>query len=473
MKKGESAPGTITKAYQSPRIQYQTHVQLYGWQSKVSDNQIAGTTGKGKRVEAIKITLPDSDYTGNVEYQAFVQGIGWQTWKKNGELAGTSGQSKRIEALRVKLTGEIANYYEVYYSVHLAKIGWCNYESAGNATGTIDLSKKIEALKICLVKKGVESAPDTCGVKYVEGYKSGNFYYNGTIKGAGATGNVAQGGTVGTIGKKQQLQSLTLHLDQSNKLAPSGTIQYSTHISSEGWKDWSNAGTTNGASNASKGMEAVKIRLTGDLAKYYDIYYRAHVQGYGWLGWAKNGQIAGTSKIGYRMEGLQIRLVSKDVSAPGKNANYYTEKKKAAAVKVTPKDQMHLKALSYASNTHYLILVDTSANKVGIYSGSVGKWNQIQKYTCTSGARSTPTVKGTFTVQGKGKSFGSGYTCWYYTQFYGNYLFHSVIYKQGSMSVITDGRLGINASHGCVRLNINHAKWIYDHIPRGTKVVVY
>lgn len=72
---------------------------------------------------------------------------------KNGELAGTSGQSKRIEAIRVKLTGEIAKYYEVYYSVHLAKIGWCNYESAGRVTGTIDLSKKIEALKICLVKK--------------------------------------------------------------------------------------------------------------------------------------------------------------------------------------------------------------------------------------------------------------------------------------------------------------------------------
>lgn len=65
-------------------------------------------------------------------------------------------------------------------------------------------------------------------------------------------------------------------------------------------------------------MEAVKIRLTGNLAKYYDIYYRAHVQGYGWLGWAKNGQAAGTSKIGYRMEGLQIRLVSKDAAAPGK-----------------------------------------------------------------------------------------------------------------------------------------------------------
>ena len=453
------------------KIIYKTHVQSYGWQKEVENGALAGTTGQGKRIEAIKITLPDSDYTGNVEYQAYVQGIGWQSWKKNGELAGTSGQSKRIEAIRVKLTGEIAKYYEVYYSIHLAKIGWCNYESAGRATGTIDLSKKIEALKICLVKKDAETAPNTNGVKYVEGYKSGNFYYNGYIKGVGATGNVSQGNTLGTIGKKQQLQSLTLYLDQSNKLAPSGTIQYATHIAKEGWKDWSDAGTTNGASTGTNGMEAVKIRLTGNLAKYYDIYYRAHVQGYGWLGWAKNGQAAGTSKIGYRMEGLQIRLVSKDAAAPGKNANYYTEKKKTATIAV--KDQMHLRALAYASNTRYLILVDTTANRVGIYSGSVGKWNEVKKWVCTTGAKSTPTVKGTFTVQGKGKSFGSGYTCWYYTQFYGNYLFHSVLYKQGSMSVIIDGRLGINASHGCVRLNINNAKWIYDNIPRGTKVVVY
>lgn len=136
-------------------------------------------------------------------------------------------------------------------------------------------------------EKDAETAPNTNGVKYVEGYKSGNFYYNGYIKGVGATGNVSQGNTLGTIGKKQQLQSLTLYLDQSNKLAPSGTIQYATHIAKEGWKDWSDAGTTNGASTGTNGMEAVKIRLTGNLAKYYDIYYRAHVQGYGWLGWAK------------------------------------------------------------------------------------------------------------------------------------------------------------------------------------------
>ena len=40
-------------------------------------------------------------------------------------------------------------------------------------------------------------------------------------------------------------------------------------------------------------------------------------------------------------------------------------------------------------------------------------------------------------------------------------------------SKIIDGRLGINASHGCVRLSIENAKWIYDTIPSGTKVIVY
>jgi lipoprotein-anchoring transpeptidase ErfK/SrfK len=93
--------------------------------------------------------------------------------------------------------------------------------------------------------------------------------------------------------------------------------------------------------------------------------------------------------------------------------------------------------------------------------------------TCTSGAASTPTKKGVFTVASRGLSFGSGYTCWYWTQFSGNYLFHSVLYNSGSKTSIQDGRLGINASHGCVRLALADAKWIYDNIPSGTKVVVY
>lgn len=137
-------------------------------------------------------------------------------------------------------------------------------------------------------------------------------------------------------------------------------------------------------------------------------------------------------------------------------------------------NSMLRKAQSYGSSTKWLILVDTKKNKVGIYSGSKNNWIQAKYWSCTSGARRTPTVKGTFTVKGKGLRFGSSsYTCWYYTQFYGNYLFHSVLYKPGSKTTIKDGRLGINASHGCVRLSLSNAKWIYDNIPKGTKVVIY
>ena len=41
------------------------------------------------------------------------------------------------------------------------------------------------------------------------------------------------------------------------------------------------------------------------------------------------------------------------------------------------------------------------------------------------------------------------------------------------MTSVQDGRLGINASHGCVRLALDNAKWIYDTIPSGTRVVVW
>ena len=136
-------------------------------------------------------------------------------------------------------------------------------------------------------------------------------------------------------------------------------------------------------------------------------------------------------------------------------------------------NSMLQKAQAYSSKTKWLILVDTKKNKTGIYYGSKNNWVEKKNWSCTTGKASTPTVKGSYTVKAKGLFFGHGYTCWYYTQFYGNYLFHSVLYSPGSKTKIQDGRLGQNLSHGCVRLTLKNAKWIYDNIPKGTKVVIY
>ena len=135
--------------------------------------------------------------------------------------------------------------------------------------------------------------------------------------------------------------------------------------------------------------------------------------------------------------------------------------------------EMYQMAQAYNSNTNYLILVDRAACKVAVYAGRFGAWNNIMYWDCAPGKASTPTVSGTFTVQGKGYYFDSGSArCYWYTQFYGNYLFHSVLYSKYNGSLM-DGRVGIPLSHGCVRLQIDNAKWIYDNIPRGTKVVIY
>lgn len=123
------------------------------------------------------------------------------------------------------------------------------------------------------------------------------------------------------------------------------------------------------------------------------------------------------------------------------------------------------------SKTDYYIYVDSSTHLVSIFKGSNKNWKIEKQFLSTLGASGTPTIKGKYEVGSKGLSFGQekGYTCKYWTQIKGNYLFHSVLYDVKGNYII-DGRLGIDASHGCIRLEVDNAKWIYDNIPKGTTV---
>ena len=133
---------------------------------------------------------------------------------------------------------------------------------------------------------------------------------------------------------------------------------------------------------------------------------------------------------------------------------------------------MFIQAQAYSSSTQWLMLVDTTGCRTGIYRGRQRAWQPVKEWSCCVGAPDTPTPKGQYTVTGKGYSFGRGYTCYYYTQFWGDYLFHSILFNQGTFNV-QDGRLGMQISHGCIRLPLADAKWVYDNIPYGTKVAIY
>ena len=148
--------------------------------------------------------------------------------------------------------------------------------------------------------------------------------------------------------------------------------------------------------------------------------------------------------------------------------------------------KMDTKAADYGSSTNYLILVNTSARVTKIYKKSNGKWTVAQNYLCTVGdtSKGWDTIKGDFYVgysswdnpYTRGYSFEDtdNHTLYYWVRFCDSFLFHSQLYDLNTYNLTKSGNaLGEELSHGCVRLKIDNAKWIYDNIPDGTRVIVY
>ena len=133
--------------------------------------------------------------------------------------------------------------------------------------------------------------------------------------------------------------------------------------------------------------------------------------------------------------------------------------------------RMYQLAQGYSSPSSYLLMVDTDDPRVVVFEGSRGNWNVKYIWNCCTGAIECPTVVGTFSIGGKGYSFGegNGYSCYYYSQISGDYLFHSQLYYPYTR-VIQDGSMSKRCSHGCVRLYIDNARWIYENVPSGTTV---
>ena len=95
------------------------------------------------------------------------------------------------------------------------------------------------------------------------------------------------------------------------------SVSYIVHGQDYGWeKDWKKDGQTSGTEGQCKRLEAIQIKLTGEVEKNYDVYYSVHAENFGWLGWAKNGEEAGTAGYGYRLEAIKIQLVTKGDNAP-------------------------------------------------------------------------------------------------------------------------------------------------------------
>ena len=138
---------------------YQSHLQDIGWESAWYRNSTkSGTTGQSRRLEAVKIKLPDNK-AAHIFYQSHLQDIGWESkWVQDGVQSGTTGQSRRLEAIKIKLDDDSMKLYDVYYRSHVQDVGWLAWAKNGEPSGSEGLSRRLEALEILIVKKG-DKAP--------------------------------------------------------------------------------------------------------------------------------------------------------------------------------------------------------------------------------------------------------------------------------------------------------------------------
>ena len=291
----ESTKETTTKSttkteeiVKEPSIYYTTHVQDLGWQKQVKDGEIAGTEGKSKSLEAIKISLQDLKDV-KVKYQTHIQDIGWQDWKYDGTLSGTEGQSKRLEAIKIEL--EESDKYSVMYRVHIQDIGWQEWRYDGETAGTEGKSKRLEAIQIKIVEKKTRISVN----------------YSVHVQDIGWQNWKTEEKIAGTEGKSKRLEAIKIELVTNIKNIK---LKYRVHIQDIGWQDWKDSEEMAGTEGQSKRLEAIQLKL--ENTQDYSIEYRVHVQDIGWQDWVKDGETSGTEGQSKRLEAIQIRIISKE-----------------------------------------------------------------------------------------------------------------------------------------------------------------
>jgi len=357
------------------KVSYRTHIQTFGWEGKADDiktwkanGAMSGTSGLAKRLEGINIVVAPTttceDLDLGIQYTTHCQSYGWLPWSADGDMNGTEGEAKRLEAIMIQLTGEHADYYDVYYRVHAQSYGWLGWAKNGEPSGTAGYAKRLEGIQIVVVKKGdsfdknmggitsknskpfeakagsspIVNYPATSNTApVVPGEDMVNVAYRTHVQSFGWQGWKYNGQMSGTSGLAKRLEGIEINLTNKDY---DGGIAYATHVQTYGWQGadlnkpstWKHDGQMAGTSGEAKRLEAICITLTGDMAEHYDIYYRVHAQSYGWLGWAKNGAPAGTAGYAKRLEGIQIVIVPKNSGAPGKTYMGVTSVKDQAYV---------------------------------------------------------------------------------------------------------------------------------------------
>lgn len=119
--------------------------------------------------------------------------------------------------------------------------------------------------------------------------------------------------------------------------------------------------------------------------------------------------------------------------------------------------------------------VDVTQQLVRIVKGE----QVMREMMASTGREGHETPLGTFQIQNRGTWFYSdkykqGAKYWVSFKGWGLYLFHSLAMDQDQQVIEEEADLlGEPVSHGCVRLSVEDARWIYENVPENTKVMIH
>ncbi len=128
------------------------------------------------------------------------------------------------------------------------------------------------------------------------------------------------------------------------------------------------------------------------------------------------------------------------------------------------------------------VVVDVANQVTSVYGrDEQGEYTVVvRQMLCSTGKKATPSSVGDWTLNGRHATWcvfpkwGNSYAR-YWTRINSDIAFHSPIYtavSNSAMQISSYKALGKRASHGCIRLAVWDAKWIYDNIGKGTVVSI-
>ena len=166
-----------------------------------------------------------------------------------------------------------------------------------------------------------------------------------------------------------------------------------------------------------------------------------------------------------------IDIKTKQQQYLDKNSAIIEASSRALTTTISP---TNINTLNIESTTSYFINVNLENQKTYIYKGKPDKWQLVRTCPCSTGIGGEDTPSGSFSIKEKGDWFFSDkyeQGGKYWTQITGDILFHSVPFDKDKTTVL-DYTMNKPSSHGCIRLSLDDAKWIYTNIPKGSKVII-